>query len=578
MTSLFRSVGICLVVALTATVSFAQLKVGSDSTSGAATYQLDPNAEIQAELHLATSNPSTFGGANVAPIIGADRFYNAGITGQNTITANIEAGHVWSGHDTLGHVTQFVNDSSAPAGGWATPAYDRHATWVGMMIGGRGTQTYQTGVAPNTDLRSGAIATSWSGSAYALSFSIGGNSFLTPYSSGVTGFGAADVINSSWGFTDPDGDNLYSILPDGLANQNPLTTYVVSAGNNGPGTNTVGSPGAAYNAITVGALQNSGNNYDTIASFSSRGPNDWVDGSGNVVSGVRAAVDISAPGTTLTSAYYGGQSGGNDPNLAGSSASGSSSSYSGGLGGTSFSSPITAGGAALMVSASRADTLGAESRDARVIKANMLNAARKTTGWDNGQFDDNGVIVTNQSLDWTFGAGALDLDRTYDQYLQGETDIAGTTGGTTDQTIGWDYGEVSLNAGSNDVIINQVLAGGTEFRATLAWFRERTASGFTVSDVGEADLDLQIWDSTFTTLYATSQSFYNNVEHLTFNLPETGTYGIRVNYFGNMFGNLTSEEYGLAWWAEAAEIPVPASGGAVLVLTCLTVFRRRRRA
>ena len=138
---------------------------------GSATYQWAPDTVFSADLHLNTSNPGTFTGVAVEPIIGANRFHNNGWTGQSTIAANIEAGHVWDGHESLTHVTSRTNDPSAPGGTYATPAYDRHATWVGMMIGGRQTATgngnFQQGVAYNTDLRSGAIATSWSGSSYA---------------------------------------------------------------------------------------------------------------------------------------------------------------------------------------------------------------------------------------------------------------------------------------------------------------------------------------------------------------------------------------------------------------------------
>ena len=330
--------------------------VGSGSAGAVSGSQLTQPGS--GENDLQTSLPSVFNGADVNTIIGANRFYSAGIFGQGSITANVEAGHIWNGHETLGHVSVFQNDPATmdSDGNPATPEYDRHATWVGMMIGGRPGGAiqggWQTGIAPLTDLRSGAVATVWGGSAYSLGFNFTPNTFTQPYNAY---FGQADVINSSWGFTDPSGSNSYTIAMDGMANMNSSTTFVVSAGNSGDGPNTVGSPGAGYNAITVAALQNDGaNNYSSVASFSSRGPQDYYDPVNGTVRGVRAAVDIAAPGTDLTSAYYGGQTGGNNPTLPGSPSGvpGGPSFYSGGLAGTSFSSPIVAGAASLVDSAS----------------------------------------------------------------------------------------------------------------------------------------------------------------------------------------------------------------------------------
>ena len=176
---------------------------------GSATFTWDTDAQFTGSTEVITSNPSIFTGPSVAPIIGANQFHSNGYTGANTITLNVEAGHIWGGHETLTHVTSFSNAAGVPGGGFVTPAYDRHATWVGMMIGGRQAApfpgTYQEGIAPNTTLRSGAIATSWNGSAYASSFNLSLASLTHPYDSVNGGFGTADVINSSWGATGGSG-------------------------------------------------------------------------------------------------------------------------------------------------------------------------------------------------------------------------------------------------------------------------------------------------------------------------------------------------------------------------------------
>jgi hypothetical protein len=523
---------------------------------------LDPNATISGENQLLTSIPSVFTGANVASLIGADRFYAAGITGQNTIAANVEAGQIWNGHETLGHVSNFVADPSTfKTTGNNGPEYDRHATWVGMMIGGRAggnfAGDYQTGIAPGTDLRSGAISTGWSGSAFSLNFNANAQTLTTAYNAY---FGSADVINSSWGGTDTTGQSIRATITDGLANQNTRTTFVASAGNSGPNPNTIGAPASAYNNIAVAALQNDGSNgYNSVASFSSRGPQDYSDPVHGTITGVRAEVDISAPGTNLTSAFYGGQTGGNSANLAGSFASGGSSGYSSGLAGTSFAAPIVAGAVALVDSASKNDAglaSNADSRDARVVKAVLLNSADKITGWNNGQSNVGGVITTTQSLDYASGAGSLNLNKAYDQYLTaGTRDVAGLGGGTV-KPVGWDYGQATLGQ-TNSYLIDQFLQGGTNFTVTLDWFRDRTLNvgTLTSTDVAEANMDVIIRDVIAGIVVAQSISTYNNVEHLSFLLPSTSQYRIDVVYNSNLFGSITAEQYGLAWASTAAPAP-----------------------
>ncbi len=547
------------------------------SDAGVWMYSWSAAEEAGAQLHLNTNIPTALTGADVAEIIGADMFHNSGFDGSGTVSSNIEAGHVWGGHETLTHVTSFTNHSDA---------YDnphRHATQVGMMIGGRQTPgggVHQEGISPETDLRSAAIATSdWDGSG---GFTLTLGALAYALSSTESGFGTADVINASWGAPYPSGDHWTAQIPDALAYDNPGTTFVVAAGNEGPGTNTVLSPGSGYNNITVGALQNDGNNnYDAIAGFSSRGPQaywDPVNGTIDAEDARRGAVDIVAPGNHLVSAHYEADN------------PGVTNLYASPLSGTSYSAPIVAGGVALMHDAARQMELPDAAHDARVIKANLLNAAWKPDGWTNNQTshpNGYGGVTTNQALDFTYGAGALDLGRTYTQYLTGQTGIEGMDGGTTSEVIGWDFAEVELG-GETDVVIDTPLAGGSEFRATLTWFRERNyieeEETVSVLEAGFANLDLQVWDSEFSTLYAESLDTYTPVEHLVFDLPTTGLYGLRVVYEENIFGDIDSAEFGLAWWGEAGIMddppvhhPIPEPGALTLLAFGLVIVKRRRR-
>ena len=100
-------------------------------------------------------------GTDINAFLGAGTFYSHGYTGTNAVIANIEAGHIWSGHETLTHVLQIPNNPAA------LNEFDRHATCVGMILGGRrggaNPGAYQEGMAPNAQLYSGAIATQWNG-------------------------------------------------------------------------------------------------------------------------------------------------------------------------------------------------------------------------------------------------------------------------------------------------------------------------------------------------------------------------------------------------------------------------------
>ena len=540
---------------------------------------------------------------DVNAFLGATRYYNhaTSITGQNTIAVNLEAGHIWNGHEALTHVTSFTQSTGAWGGGTVAPLYDRHATWAGLFIGGRQTAANpsikQQGLAPGTDLRSAAIATAWSGSAYALSFGISGNTLVTAYD---TSFGTADVINSSFGGGDPSGTDTLAYLADAYAFGRSTTTYVVSAGNEGPASNTVGSPGSAYNTLTVGAL-GAANSFDSVAWFSSRAPQDFgyyaVSGTTGffvTIPGVRAAVDIAAPGESLTSAFYGGQNGGNNTSLPDSTDLGTSpTAYSADIAGTSFAAPIVAGGAALVASAAKTLAPLASSSNASqsmVVKSLLLTGADKTSGWSNGQqattVSGTTFLQTTQSLDWAVGAGRMNLDKTFDIQVNGQIDVSGTTGplGTVAMR-GWDYGSAVLGT-SNDYVIGDVLAGSSTLTTTLSWMRARDFDGQFLYEDAQANLNLSVWalDETdaFTTLIARSSSLYNTVEHLSFTLPAWGRYGLRVEYDGNTFDNTGGQwgtasfpqSYGLAWTA------VPEPGAMMLagigIAGGLAQARRRR--
>jgi hypothetical protein len=536
------------------------------------------------------------GSTNLNSFLGADRFYNAGFTGSAAVIANIEAGHIWTGHETLSH-TGLIPTSGAAG------EFDRHATWVGSVLGGRqggkNPGVYQQGMAPDAQLVSGAIATSWPTTGFprfTANFHVNFSSISTygPYRAafitGVTGPGGtrtADVINSSYIGTQSSAgvDRLAGTL-DALVNENPRTLLTVAAGNL---LTFVPSPGSAYNNMAVAALSPNGGLYDVVSSFSNGGPSDYSDPSGAFASQARQVIDIAAPGENFAVAYYGGQSGGNGPNVSGpaNGPAGGPDWYTRNISGTSFASPTVGGGAALLYDAAY-DLLATtpDARDARVMKAVLMNSADKTLDWDNGQLlhsNGNGGVMTTRGLDSGVGAGRLNLDRAFDQLLGGTTDVVGLPHGLLGvvNPSGWDFGEV-IEGLTNDYLIGGVLEAGATFTSTLTWFRDRTVMDITnFRDASYDNLDLELWSvlgGSPLSLISESSSTYNNTEHFHFSIPSTGAYLLRVRWKSELFDMVSDaniEQYGLAW--SVAAVPEPGTIGLLLlsVLSLAAIGTRR---
>jgi subtilisin family serine protease len=175
-----------------------------------------------------------------------------------------------------------------------------------------------------------------------------------------------------------------------------------------------------------------------------------MDQGGTLYTGVRAAVDIAAPGERLLLAAYLGDSGtiGASTALAGWVQTPSPTDrYFTNMDGTSYSAPLVAGGIALLKDVAKTDpflNLNATpvAFDTRVIKSVLMAGADKTEGWNNGQ---NAFNVTTQALDLTTGAGAMNLSTAATVYLFGTRDLAESVGGAID-AVGWDSATIPLGS------------------------------------------------------------------------------------------------------------------------------------
>jgi hypothetical protein len=570
-----------------------------------------------------TSWPNVFADIDINALVGANILYDQGYFGSRAVIANVEAGFVWDRHDVTRYrdtaITQ-IKDATAAGG------YDFHATMVGHVLCGEAPvidveiapgliltykpaygehfiindgsnrlldSTLWYGLAPKATLASAAVATDWvrgSSIEWGGEFNITAQTVYTAYQTAMSGTSIAgtkaNVINSSWGGDDPTGTDGITLLIDALAYAN-RTTVCLAAGND---SNQVLGPASGYNSITVGALGYSGSTspYRAVAPFSAQGPNDYYNPKlGTTTPAVRAAVDLVAPGENLTLACYGGLTGGHNPDIGTDPTLDPSGQPSGGfyfitVGGTSFASPIVAGGAALLIDAGKATFAGVSAIDGRVVKAVLMNAAAKVDGWDNGQhlvanpFGLGGVVIsTTQSLDYAAGAGRLNLGRALIQYTAGSPDAAAGNGL---RDIGWSYGIVQPN-GSNDYAIAELISAGTEFTATLDWFVNRAVNGTTADEVQFANLDLEIWkltglDGAPDALVAESASLYNNVEHLYFDAPADGYYMLRVKWTGENYdlNSPTAEPYALAWYA-----PEPGTLCLLVLGSALAATGRRHK-
>ena len=295
----------------------------------------------------------------------------------------------------------------------------------------------------------------------------------------------ADAVNASFGGGGTsDASSALSLWFEALV-AGPSVFAAVAAGNDGPGSGTVGIPGDAYNVVTVGSLNDNGSSTHTdnsISGFSSRGPLD--DG--------RRKPEVCAPGSNISSCSAGWEGG--NPDFVS-------------FNGTSMATPHVAGAAAILLDY-------AASWSPAALKALLASTTRRGTPYPNAP--DN-----------TWGWGPVDLAAAF----------------ASRATVK----EGSLSATGPAVAFFQLSNLASGKRATLCWDRDISWADSSAPTSGReiANLDLAAYDESNQASLGTSSSALLNTEQVT--ASATATFGLlKVKRNGDLPAGQSTVEYALA--------------------------------
>ncbi|WP_328434447.1 S8 family peptidase [Streptomyces sp. NBC_00425] len=207
--------------------------------------------------------------------IGAPTAWNAGYDGKGVKVAVLDTG-IDTTHPDLASV---VTESKDFSGTGSTDDRVGHGTHVAATVAGSGARSdgLYKGVAPGARLLNAKVLND------------DGEGTDSSVIAGLEWAAAqgAEVANLSLGQTDAPGADPVETAVNALSESTGMLT-VAAAGNEGPGAGTVGSPGAAESALTVGAVDGE----DRIAEFSSVGP----------TADSALKPDLTAPGVDIVAA------------------------------------------------------------------------------------------------------------------------------------------------------------------------------------------------------------------------------------------------------------------------------------
>ncbi|UXY24345.1 S8 family peptidase [Streptomyces cynarae] len=297
----------------------------------------------------AAATPRVWLDGRVAPVldrstaqINAPAAWKAGYEGQGVKVAVLDTGVDAAHPDLAGRIAESKDFS----GSGNTVDHFGHGTHVASIVGGTGAASSgsRKGVAPKAELLIGKVL---------------GDDGYGSESQVIDGmeWAAAEhakVVNMSLGSDEPtDGTDPMSQALNTLSASGD-TLFVVAAGNAGQsGDSTIGSPGAADAALTVGAVDRD----DSLASFSSRGPR---------LGDKAVKPDVTAPGVGIVAARASGTTMGDPVDANYTAASG-----------TSMATPHVAGAVALIAQQHPGWT-GQQLKDALISTAHTVPGTKAT--------------------------------------------------------------------------------------------------------------------------------------------------------------------------------------------------------
>jgi subtilisin family serine protease len=299
------------------------------------------------------------------PQVGAPSAWAAGFTGTGATVAVLDTGYDPHHPDLAGTVAashDFTGDGITDAVG--------HGTHVASTIAGSGAASHgrRKGVAPGARLLIGKVLGKRGGTEAGI---VEGMQWAVDQ--------GADVVNMSLGSGPTDGTDLMSRTLNELS-ESSGTLFVVAAGNNGA-RESVGSPGAADRALTVGSVTKD----DELSVFSSRGPRIGDHG---------LKPEIAAPGSDIVAA----RAEGTNPAL-------SVDEQYVRMSGTSMATPHVAGAAAILAG-QHPDWTGARIKDVLVASAHRL-AGVDTDAQGAGRLDIARGVTQRVTAEGVLGFGTV---------------------------------------------------------------------------------------------------------------------------------------------------------------------------
>ncbi|MPZ95482.1 MAG: S8 family serine peptidase, partial [Propionibacteriales bacterium] len=308
------------------------------------------------------------------PLVGAPEAWDAGYDGDGVPVAVLDTGYDATHADLAGRVTAARNfsEDEDPPGATAVDG-NGHGTHVAATVAGSGAASdgARKGVAPGADLLIGKVLDD------------SGSGFTDQIIAGMEWAVAegAEVVSMSLGTPwASDGTDPMSQAVDRLT-ESSGALFVIAAGNAGPSEETVGSPGAATAALTVGATTKQ----DDAAWFSSRGPR---------VGDLAIKPEIVAPGAGIVAARAAGTSLGSLVD----------DDYTS-LNGTSMATPHVAGAAAIV--AQQHPDWDAEQIKARLVSSSTGLPDEPVTFQGAGRLDVAAAVDESVAVDH----GTLSLGR-----------------------------------------------------------------------------------------------------------------------------------------------------------------------